>query len=76
MTCQHLEGAALCGRTETRLYIAGDRCRLHTPAAIAGRLDHAPDPDLKLDALRASAGQVWSLHVQQHKGRTITGGHT
>lgn len=39
-----------CGGTErVRPYVAGPRCRLHTPAALAGR----PEPDELLRAAEA-----------------------
>lgn len=72
MTCEHFVNGAVCGSTDgVRFYIPGFCCRAHTPAAVAGRLDHTPDPDRRLDSLRSHAGQVWSLQIQQHKGRTL-----
>jgi hypothetical protein len=43
-----------------RPYMTGHWCDDHTPAKQAGRVDHIPDPERTLDALRAAAGHRFS----------------
>jgi hypothetical protein len=72
VTCEHLAGNRVCGSISgVRAYVTGLCCPDHTPAAVAGRTDYLPDPAATLDALRERAGQTWSLHVQQHRGRNV-----
>lgn len=58
MTCRHWSDATgWCGTIEgVRSYLPGRRCPEHTPAALAGRPESLPDPELALDALRDSKG--------------------
>lgn len=53
--CGHQIGDVQCDRRPARLYGPGPRCKHHTPAAIAGRDEPVPDPDLTLDAMRSRA---------------------
>jgi hypothetical protein len=50
--CDYWVNGGYCGNPKTRRYINGWRCAAHTPAAIAGRTDIEPDPDLTLAALQ------------------------
>lgn len=54
--CTHVAVATVCGATPTRRYLTGDRCAAHTPAAVAGRTEAAPDPALTIVGLRTAAG--------------------
>ena len=60
--CEHWIGGRFCSEGPTRTYLVGHRCSAHTPAALAGRPDHQPDPVLTLDALRAVKGILWSFN--------------
>jgi hypothetical protein len=55
--CDHWSNGGRCGNPETRRYINGWRCAAHTPAALAGRPDLEPDPELTLAALQAKAAR-------------------
>lgn len=44
-----------CSRESWRRYLPGWRCAEHTPAALAGRAEVAPDPALSMAGLIAAA---------------------
>jgi putative DNA primase/helicase len=50
--CNYWSNGGRCGQPETRRYLNGWRCVAHTPAALAGRPDIEPDPELTLAALQ------------------------
>lgn len=55
--CGYWDAGAVCGSTDdVHRYIVGDRCRKHTPAALAGRPEPRADPTLTLEALQARGG--------------------
>jgi hypothetical protein len=41
--CGHYRPAGLCGARPTRLYMVGNRCADHTPAALAGKPEPGAD---------------------------------
>lgn len=49
-----------CGAPAARLYVCGRRCAAHTPAAVAGRPDHVPAPELTMEGLMGAAGRSFS----------------
>jgi hypothetical protein len=53
VTCTLEDDGAACNAAPTRPYLVGPRCTDHTPARLAGRQDHVPDPTLTLEALQA-----------------------
>lgn len=56
--CGHEDGGHPCSEVAAvRHYLTGNRCPAHTPAAIAGRDDVTPDPELTLEATAAAAGR-------------------
>lgn len=64
MTCELWTGGAYCGAAgDVRAYVPGPRCPDHTPAALAGRPDHTPDPERTLDGLRAALGLAWTFRA-------------
>lgn len=68
--CRHwTEEAGYCTHQPTRPYLPGPRCRDHTPARLAGRADHTPDPTLTLDGIRAAQGLVY--HYLRHDTQLI-----
>jgi len=54
--CGYYTAGGHCRATPTRRYLQGPRCATHSPAAVAGRPEPAPDPALTLTGLRRSAG--------------------
>ena len=54
--CGYYTAGGHCRATPTRRYMQGPRCATHSPAAVAGRPEPAPDPALTLTGLRRSAG--------------------
>jgi len=54
--CGYYTAGGHCRATPTRRYLQGPRCAAHSPAAVAGRPETAPDPALTLTGLRRSAG--------------------
>lgn len=52
--CSHETQGEVCGALPTRRYLNGHRCEQHTPAALAGRSEVAPDPDRTLAALQST----------------------
>jgi hypothetical protein len=70
--CDYWSSGGRCGNPETRRYINSWRCVAHTPAAVAGRQDIEPDPELTLSALQAKAGEHRKLPVD--RGCTETAG--
>lgn len=53
--CDHFDGGDHCGALTERRYLIGWRCEHHTPAAVKGRPEAAPDPARSADALRTRA---------------------
>lgn len=51
--CSHYLPDGYCGvRERTDRFLVGWRCPVHTPAALAGRREVVPDPELTLEGLR------------------------
>lgn len=55
-----------CDSTETRRYLVGPACALHTPAAIAGR----PEPDTLVDPARTEKAMRVMHSPEWAKGAT------
>lgn len=55
-SCTHLAGTTVCGDEAVGRYLTGPRCAAHTPAALAGQPEAAPDPARTLNGLREAAG--------------------
>jgi hypothetical protein len=60
MGCSKLTPTGVCGRPPVGVFLTGPSCANHTPAAVAGRVDHIPDPELTLEGVRAKAGRLYS----------------
>lgn len=56
--CTYQLGEGICGTSDAavRRYLPGWRCSAHTPAALAGHAEPAPDPARTLTGLRIAAG--------------------
>lgn len=58
--CNHWVGptetGSACGAPSIGRYLPGHRCAPHTPAALNGRPENTPDPNMDLNAMRARAG--------------------
>jgi hypothetical protein len=61
--CGFYHAGYYCGEEQgTRQYLPGPRCPQHTPAVVAGRVDHVPNPAWTLVAMRQAAGVKWGFN--------------
>lgn len=71
-TCRHYDtDQGVCGTPAgVRLFLTGPRCPSHTPAALHGRPEAAPDPSATLEGLRSRDDVRTSYAVPYGTART------